>query len=294
MTTAARAILTGLVDYAGLFPPAGLPMTEAVRNFALYQRREDAWALGRLVVPVARLGEFETALSSLTAEERLGTRWPLSALLGADWRADLEGVTAFNARYVHAGPAIQACEVRIADVAGIEALAPHVPEGIEAFVELPLGAGVDALMDAVAVAGLRAKARTGGIQTPDIPTADLVLAFLAAAARQRVAFKATAGLHHPVRGLYPLTYAAGSPCATMFGYLNVVLAAAILWTGGTEADGYRLLTAGTWRSLELGEETVRWMGMTLTAEALARTREEFMRSIGSCSFTEPVEELRAS
>jgi hypothetical protein len=293
MTPAVRAILTGLVDYAGLFPPAGLPMTEAVGNFAAYQRREDAWALGRLVVPVARLGEFETALSGLTEQERLGARWPLSVLLGADWRADLEGVTSFNARYVHAGPVIQACEVRIADVAGIKAFAPLVPEGIEAFVEVPLGAGLDAPMDAIAVAGLRAKARTGGIQAPDIPTADLVLAFLAAAAGRRVAFKATAGLHHPVRGLYPLTYEAGSLCATMFGYLNVVLAATVLWTGGSESDGYRLLTAGTWRSLELGDETVRWMGVTLTADALARTREEFMRSIGSCSFTEPVEELRA-
>ncbi len=37
MSTAVRALMTGLIDYAGLFPPAGLSMREAVGNFAGYR-----------------------------------------------------------------------------------------------------------------------------------------------------------------------------------------------------------------------------------------------------------------
>lgn len=77
-----RALLTGLIDYAGLFPPAGLSMAQVVANYASYQRRPDHWALGRLVVPVARLAEFEAALEALPEADRLGTRWPITAQIG--------------------------------------------------------------------------------------------------------------------------------------------------------------------------------------------------------------------
>ena len=54
-----RILLRGLIDYAGLFPPASLDMADAVRNYAAYREGEHAWALGRFVVPAARLEEFE-------------------------------------------------------------------------------------------------------------------------------------------------------------------------------------------------------------------------------------------
>ena len=39
------------------------------------------------------------------------------------------------------------------------------------------------------------------------------------------------GLHHPVRGEYPLTYAPDAPRGVMHGFLNVFLAAAFVWHG---------------------------------------------------------------
>ena len=44
-----RALLAGVIDYAGLFPPATLPLDEAVRNYARYRREPEGWMLGRLV-----------------------------------------------------------------------------------------------------------------------------------------------------------------------------------------------------------------------------------------------------
>src|ERR1700690_731561 len=53
---ALRALLTNLVDYAGLFPPAALALPAAAENYGRYLRSENAWMLGRFVVPSAQLG----------------------------------------------------------------------------------------------------------------------------------------------------------------------------------------------------------------------------------------------
>jgi hypothetical protein len=59
--TALTSLLDGLVDYAGLFPPAALPMDEAVRNYGAYRDGDSRAMLARFVLPVARLGEFVTS-----------------------------------------------------------------------------------------------------------------------------------------------------------------------------------------------------------------------------------------
>jgi hypothetical protein len=294
MKAGARAVLNGLIDYAGLFPPAGLSMPEAVRNFAAYQRREDAWALGRFVVPVSRLAEFERALELLPESERLGSRWPLSALLGAEPRADLDQVLVFNERHVHAGPEVEALETRAPEAAAIGAMLGIMPAGLELFFELPLSASLPVLMEEVGRAGARAKIRTGGVQPAEIPPPEDVLEFLEVAARARVPFKATAGLHHPVRGAARLTYERASPCATMHGYLNVILAAALLWHGRPVEEARRLLLAEGRENLALGEEGIGWEGVTVALPEIARARREFVLAVGSCSFTEPVEEIESS
>ena len=54
-----------------------------------------------------------------------------------------------------------------------------------------------------------------------------VVRFIRRCIEADVRFKATAGLHHPLRAEFPLTYDAGAPVGAMFGYLNVFLAAGI-------------------------------------------------------------------
>ncbi len=61
LTRSLRALLDAAVDYAGLFPPAALPMAVAIRNYERYQESELAWILGRFVVPAAKLRVPEAA-----------------------------------------------------------------------------------------------------------------------------------------------------------------------------------------------------------------------------------------
>src|SRR5437660_12910682 len=58
MSSPLRALLGGIIDYAGLFPPAKLPLDQAIQRYAKYRRLDDRWMLGRFVIPAVRLGEL--------------------------------------------------------------------------------------------------------------------------------------------------------------------------------------------------------------------------------------------
>lgn len=94
-----------------------------------------------------------------------------------------------------------------------------------------------------------------------------------------------------MRGEAPLTYEPDAACATMFGHLNVVLAAAALWGGRPRAEAAALLECADRGSLSLTPETVRWGASRFSAAELTAARTAFVRGIGSCSFSEPVAEL---
>jgi hypothetical protein len=289
---AVRALLTGLIDYAGLFPPAGLPMEEAVAAYASYRRGAERWMLSRFVVPVARLGEFEAAFARLGAADRGEGRWELSGLLEAGLGAQAQPATAFNLR--HRGAAvIRSLEVRVDGVAQVSTVRAAVPADFDLFYEVPLRGDLRWLLAAVRSVGGRAKVRTGGVTPADIPTAEAVLRFLEGCAAIRLPFKATAGLHHAVRGEQALTYEEAPPRARLFGFLNVVLAATALWSGQPRAEASRLLEAEDAAALRLGDGEIVWGFQGFTAEALATARRDFVLSVGSCSFDEPVGEMRS-
>lgn len=292
VSAAAGALLAGLIDYAGLFPPAGLGMEAAVAAYASHRRGPERWILSRFVVPVARLGEFEAALGKLDPAARGDGPWDLSGLLGADFAGDARAADAFNAR--NGGAAvIRSLEVRVDGVAQVSVVRTAVPAPFELFYEVPLRGDLRWLLAAVRAMGGRAKVRTGGITAPDIPAPDAVLKFLEGCAAIRLPFKATAGLHHAVRGERALTYESEGPRATLHGFLNVLLAAAALWERRPRAEALRLLESADAGGLGLGGDEVAWGASRFAAESLARARREFVVSVGSCSFDEPVGEIRA-
>jgi hypothetical protein len=125
-------------------------------------------------------------------------------------------------------------------------------------------------LDEVAERGARAKVRCGGARVPPV---EELAAFVRASRERGVVFKATAGLHHA----YPT--AAGE-----HGFLNL-LAAAVF---GSEEEAL----AAAPGSFELDDRSFRWDGREAGPEPLADTRRDLLHSIGSCSFFEPVGELR--
>jgi len=142
------------------------------------------------------------------------------------------------------------------------------------------------LLGAIKEHGQRAKIRTGGITVDAFPAIDNVAEFLRACKAAGVAFKATAGLHHPLRCVKPLTYEPNAPTGTMHGFLNVFLAAAML----DHADG--ILAERDPRAFTFDDEKATWRGHSVTTAELATMRREFAISFGSCSFEEPINDLK--
>ena len=288
MPDARVALLSRLIDYAGLFPPAALPMETTVANYARYREGTDRWMLGRLIVPVARFAGLERAPAGGTIGA--GGAWPISALPGADLRAELDSIDAFNER--NRGRAIvDAIEAKVATSEGIVAASALIPHDVETYFEIPVAANPDSLVEAISMTRRRAKIRTGGITQDAFPSASEIARFIARCNVRGVAFKATAGLHHPLRCTRPLTYEPDSPTGTMHGFLNVFLAAALIHSGFPVALAEDLLGDGDPASFGAGRESISWHGHTLTTAEIDASRHSLAISFGSCSFAEPVAEI---
>ncbi|MFO0093451.1 MAG: hypothetical protein ACK54K_04015, partial [Gemmatimonadaceae bacterium] len=163
-------------------------------------------------------------------------------------------------------------------------------------IEIPVRDDVEELMEAIARVGRRAKLRAGGTSVDLFPSGAQVLRFLKACLAHDVVAKATAGLHHPLRGVYRLTYEDDAPTGRMFGYLNVLLTTALLLNGGSDAEALALLECSDPAAFVVTEAQVTWHRpdglVTFGRNVLQQARERGLAGIGSCSFTEPVDEGR--
>ena len=289
VTPGLQALLAGLIDYAGLFPPASLPMAEAVARYARYRRGEHAWMLGRFIVSRPRLEEF----ASLAGDAADASQWRVSVIASDDVDADASAIDAFNARRT---ALIDTVEAKVAAAADVRRVAGVLPQALQLWFEVTPGEGpaFDATLAAIAELGERggAKLRTGGITADAIPPPDLVARFLIACVRAHVICKATAGLHHPIRSIQPLTYKAQSARGTMHGFINLCCAAAVLYFGGDESDAEKVLLEEDATAWKIDRGSLGWRHLKWTRDQLTRLRREFFVSIGSCSFKEPIEDLR--
>jgi len=296
---ALRALLSEAIDYAGLFPPAQLDMPGAVAEYASYLGSPDAWALGRFVVPASRLEELAEVGTHDAAESArsLGTRpvlWRLSVLLGADVATDLARMHRFDSTFRSAregwSARVEAVEVRGSSPDAVAAAMRAVPEELDRYVEIPIDGDPTALVRAIGAAGAYAKVRTGGTSPDAFPVSDDLVRFLVVCVRHGVPFKATAGLHHPLRGEYPLTYEPNAAAGRMYGFLNVFLASAFLKEGMSAPDARQLLEEQDAASVRFDRSGVAWRGHRLGIEQLLAART-MVKSFGSCSFREPIDDL---
>ncbi len=307
-----HALLEGVIDYAGLFPPARLPLDAAIRNFARYLRAPEAWMLGRFILPTARLTDL-APYAPLFADAPpfrfavLGTGGPDAEAFLTALDADLEALAAFHTR--HEGRAVaDVMEVRLPETllaapgddvrAFLDAVAGRL-DGMSLFLEAPLGEArrtLPTLLDAFAahnaahrdVPPVALKIRTGGLVPDAFPSPD-ALAFAVVACRDAgVRFKATAGLHHPVR------QHRDEVGAKMHGFLNLFGGAALAHAHGLDEAAVRaILRDEDPAHFRFTDEAFAWRDLAAAPDAVRRARAALAVSFGSCSFDEPRDDLRA-
>lgn len=284
-----QRILTDLIDYAGLFPPSALSMQSVVQNHAAYASGRQGWMLGRVVLPLTRLEEFESRWSAGYGA-RLSVLLP--ALDSGDFSAAAKQVVAFNAAESH--HTIDAVEVRASDAASV-VKSLELPEPAKCFVEVPpdnRDAVIGAIADLNQPSRVFGKIRTGGVKPEMIPSAEYVADFMLACREAGIGFKSTAGLHHPFRGDYPLTYEPNCDSGRMHGFMNVFLGACLVHSNGlTRDEVVDFVDAVEPADLQISSESITWRDHALDSAAIAAARDSFIISFGSCSFTEPIEDL---
>jgi hypothetical protein len=149
------------------------------------------------------------------------------------------------------------------------------------------------LFEAISAAGACAKLRMGGVIAEAFPSVQATAKTLKALADRRIAFKATAGLHHAIRSSHPFTYEPLSAAGVMHGFLNLGCAAALLHFGGEAGEAECLLEEQNPDAWQVTQDAVAWGNFRWSAEQLRAVRKEFLISFGSCSFEEPIHDLEA-
>ena len=249
-TTGARhALLSRLIDHAALFPPASLPMDAALEVDRAARATPHAWMLHRFLVPASRLVELPAGFDP-----------PLGVVVDVDALGTLS-------------EQVDVVEARLERAAAVE--------GIDVPVFLEVWPGDEEKLDAVAERGAGAKVRCGG-PTPDMfPSPAELAAFICGCRDRGLVFKATAGLHHPIRD------------GIVHGFLNLLGAAVLAHAdGATPQDLVAVLLEEDARALGVTDEAFTVRGRAFGAEAVAAARERLFTGYGSCSFSEPVEDLR--
>lgn len=297
----ARSAFSRLIDYAGLFPPAKLDMAPAVAEYCAARLSGESWMLGRFIVPASRSAEL---LAALPGDERVA----LSVILDAenDARTWLN-----SAQSVFAAIAVLRARTERAAIETLEVLLPRLASQRDSFdaaigqcamlaeqaglrdlpiyVEFPRDARTSLTlpesMAALARYRLRAKVRCGGVTPDAYPSPSELAAFISAAAEAGVAFKATAGLHHPIRHF---NAAAG---VKMHGFLNILAATATAPDASVDSLA-AILESEDSAAFRFEPEALVAAGRRFSCDAIARARESFV-AYGSCSFSEPIADLIA-
>lgn len=310
-----RAMLSGVVDYAGLFPPAQLPLDQSIRNYASYRAGPDAWILGRFICPASRLNELSPYVDELFRDgppltiSALGRGGKDSAVFLDGLRQDLSDISQFCSR--HGGRAfVDVIEMRLP----LEAFGHSEMVAIARFLETagqpgmtpffePPPMGQDwrkSLVQELAFVGRNPivprhvvrhggfKLRSGGLDAQAFPTTEQVSAVIFAAWAMNVALKFTAGLHHPIRRFD------GGVNTKMHGFLNVFVAGVLTSACQiNEAAIQQILDDEDSGSFAFDATGLRWRDHRATVAEIEAARRERVISFGSCSFDEPREDLRA-
>jgi len=320
-----KAFMQNLIDYAGLFPPAQLPMDQAIKNFLLYKQKADAWMLSRFICPAVRLEELADFKKDILSTEK---HLPLS-ILGRGGKnhdefmknlfADFDDVESFM-KMIDNHAQITVFETKIPqplidlnDAENVEfflesaadIIECRVGENIQPFYEANFSGDWRSRNDQV-IAGISShiqtsqknhkrihcqptgfKIRCGGIEAAAFPTTEQISYVLNLCREKSVPFKATAGLHHPVRHYNE------SVQTKMHGFFNLFCAGILAVLHELKEEQIRkIIEEENPENFIFSDSDFRWKNLKATASQIKNLRKNFAISYGSCSFDEPREDLK--
>jgi hypothetical protein len=298
------ALFSGLIDYAGLFPPTALALPEAVTNYRAYLDCPERWILARFIATTAHLLEIGDDLLSrfspdVTLEISLVSKdldWEIPKVIEQQNRS--RGRLKVTALEAPLAPGVAVSE-QLVKIQQARAALDTSAEPAPVFFELPFCEDWDGrlpeALDAIHAARCNGapfcfKLRCGGLEPHLVPTPDRIAAAICGCRKLDIPIKFTAGLHHPFR--HEVT-SSPQPMPPMHGYFNVFFGAiAAHALGLSDGDLSPIITEMTRIDPAIAEDGISWLGHTVSTSEIQRARERFSISYGSCSFVEPIEDAK--
>lgn len=284
MAESLRKLLESAIDYAGLFPPAKLPIESAASEFQSIINGAERWIVRRFVCPVAELENLVPFVPKAVDQP-----WEISALGTRvdQFDADLKLIEQFE---IETGGRclVSGFEVKASPKDVTKSNIRNIADGgfDEAFFELAWGDNMsECLHHLVSEEGVGAKARTGGLTKDLFPTVEQLANFVHECISLDLPFKCTAGLHHA------LPFDDQDIHVTHHGFLNVALGTALTLVHDlSRAELGEVLAMNMPSDFKIDDKKVQCRDWTLTVEDIEDSRD-FFRSFGSCSVREPLDTL---
>lgn len=296
-----KVLLDQVIDYAGIFPPSKLPLSEAINNYEEYINRGDAWILGPFVFPAHNLNKLDGYMDLFTSARPLS----ISALVRKSTNPaemikfleeDLRTIQYFNKKYERISNIdllelpLPSLYLRNSDFEQIVGLIEKY--NITCYCEIPVGdsfneEGLNNCIELLSNTNeLRAKLRTGSVKKELIPNVDIVSAFIYACKKHQVSMKFTAGLHHPIR-MYR-----GEVDNKMHGFINVFTAGFMAFHHDLSKNHIQdILLDENHLNFSFQKDRLVWKDLEILAEDIQMLRNNYLCSFGSCNFIDPVKEF---
>jgi len=290
---ARTAAFAGFIDYAGLFPPSSQTMEGAVDSYLQIRSSNASWVGGRFLCRASQLSDLAAAA---TAKFRQGeVPWEISVIFdlpvgesaaqAIDFRAEMDPVMT-----------VAATEARLEQptVDGVGALLdamlavdPQVVPFVEVDRSTSIGTQIKLIADALASRRRTggAKLRCGGATSGAVPTVDEVAEFIISSTNERLPFKATAGLHQPIRRID------ADLGVERHGFVNILMATALAEAGSDLETVTEVIQDRNPGNFRISAAFGTWQGHSIPGSALRRMRQNGFISYGSCDFDEPIEAL---
>jgi hypothetical protein len=304
-----QALLSNIIDYAGNFPPAALPLDEAMRKASAFRASaKHPWIMGRLTSKWSDIKTFQPRRLFQCGAD--GSAWIFTALGSdvadtAEWERvlewDLREIRSYNARYSGTSlkiwvvgyeaklPAMPANEIAVRVGTYLDRFWESTSGNLDLYLEVSFGDGFAERLTAVIESAGRwmedrgisrwapgIKFRTGGAYVPS--PAELAVA-VGQTTFARFKFKATQGLHEAVTHH-------GS-----FGFVNLMASLNLSQALGSDAFGTSEIEAclidENPQHFVFDADRFLWKDYELSAEEIETARRFHCGTFGSCSVDEP-------
>jgi hypothetical protein len=301
-----KIFLDGIIDYAGIFPPAKLPLKDAYENFLMYQKDDRGILVSNFICSLDQLDELGKLIKASSDEFIL----PLSIVCqyNENYNSDLniigdflnenQGKVSINNLEIKVPGEFYNNEKNFSGL--LSNISDKKNEVINDKTFLFYEGNINGdyennfkfLIGVIEIHNEKYKdsgfkLRTGGVEAALFPTSEQVVYAMRKCLDRGVSFKATAGLHHPFR------HYNDSVKTKMHGFINLFGAGIITYRHNiTDKEMIEMLEEEDHDKFNFTDDDFIYRGWEISNDEIALARKEFMISFGSCSVDEPVDDLK--